>query len=380
MDFHEYQWEELGVKAEISAFTPQSGVAEFHLMLHVLPHRERFEGQLARLYAAVEQLPNLPLLRHTHPVAKRYFLSDATNQVPLMKPEANCAVGYIQQPPLDGSKVALWIYLQRDTEVCCQNGATLVAHNGYTHRWEMGLCESHGDSAAQTAAVLEGYEGRLAEVGATLADHCVRTWFYVRDVDTQYAGMVRARLENFIEQGLTSETHYIASTGIGGLPANRDAIIQLDTYALTGMQPEQMTYLYGLSHLNPTIEYGVTFERGTLLRFGDRAHAYISGTASIDNKGEVVHLGDIVEQTRRMWENVEVLLAEAEMSIEANVMQIIVYLRDISDYKTVRNLFGERYPNIPIVFTLAPVCRPEWLIEMECIAIAPRQYEEFRPF
>ena len=380
MTFHQYHWDELGVTAEISAFIPDNGVAEFHLMLHVAPHREQFEGQLRRLYLATEQISNFPLLRDTEVVMKRYFLSDATNQHPLMREERDCAVSFIQQPPLDGSKVALWVYLQRGTTLRQEAGVTLVEHNGYRHLWQMGLSDSRGDSAEQTTTVLTDYERTLAHFNATLADHCVRTWFFVRDVDTQYAGMVRARLDNFEQQGLTKETHYISSTGIGGLPADPHALIQLGTYALTGFQPEQQRYLYALTHLNPTIEYGVTFERGTLLEFGDRAHAYISGTASIDNKGAVVHVGDIVRQTQRMWENVEALLAEGAMNITDHVMQIIVYLRDTADYKTVRDLFAERYPNIPIVITLAPVCRPEWLIEMERIAIAPRTNENYRAF
>lgn len=239
----------------------------------------------------------------------------------------------------------------------------------------MGFSDSRGDSAQQTTTILTDYERTLAHFGATLPDHCVRTCFVVRDVDTEYAGMVRARLENFEQQGLTKDTHYIASTGIGGLPADSHALIQLGTYALTGFQPEQQRYLYALTYLNPTIEYGITFERGTLLKFGDRAHAYISGIASIDNKGAVVHVGDIVRQTQRMWENVEALLAEGAMNFA-----IIVYLRDTADYKTVRDLFAERCPHIPLVITLAPVCRLECLIEMECIAIAPRTNENYRVF
>ena len=60
---------------------------------------------------------------------------------------------------------------------------------------------------------------------------------FVRDVDTQYAGMVKARKENFAEQGLTEQTHYISSTGIGGLPADTRALVQMGTYALTGFEP-----------------------------------------------------------------------------------------------------------------------------------------------
>ena len=150
-------------------------------------------------------------------------------------------------------------------------------------------------------------------------------------------------------------------------------------YALKGFKPEQQRYLYATTHLNRTSEYGVTFERGTLLQFGDRNHAIISGTASINMKGEVMYEGDIVKQTQRMWENVGKLLEEAGMTMD-NAAQIIVYLRDGSDFETVRSMFQEKYPNIPTVFTLAPVCRPAWLIEMECIAIQPAKNDSFKDF
>ena len=99
---------------------------------------------------------------------------------------------------------------------------------------------------------------------------------------------------------------------------------------MTGFLPEQQRYLYAPTHLNKTYEYGVTFERGTLMQYGDRNHIYISGTASINNQGEVVHVGNIILQTQRMWENVEKLLEEGGMSYD-DVMQIIVYLSDGSE-------------------------------------------------
>ena len=192
---------------------------------------------------------------------------------------------------------------------------------------KMGMHEHKGDSAWQTESLLINYEETLQSFNATLADNCIRTWFFVRDVDTQYAGMVKARKENFAEQGLTEQTHYISSTGIGGLPADTRALVQMGTYALTGFEPSQQRYLYAPTHLNPTYEYGVTFERGTVMEYGDRAHVFLSGTASINNKGEVVHVGNIVKQTERMWENVGVLLEEGGASFD-DVMQIIVYRAD----------------------------------------------------
>ena len=372
-------WEDLGVRVDFSAFAPEGGLEEFQVILHVEPRGELFSGQIQRIYAAEDRLMEQPELAGAHAIVKRYFLSDAANQRPLMKEEPDCAYSFIQQQPLDGSKVGVWLYLQKGSEVKNENGMVVSSHNGYRHLWKMGMHEHKGDSAWQTESLLIDYEEALQSFGASLEKNCVRTWFFVRDVDTQYGGMVRARRENFEEQGLTSETHFIASTGIGGVPADTRALIQLGTYAITGLEPGQQRFLYARTHLNPTYEYGVTFERGTAIDYGDRRHVYISGTASINNKGEVVHVGDVEKQTERMWENVEALLAEADTTFD-DVMHIIVYLRDVADYDLVRRKFAERFPDMPCIITLAPVCRPTWLIEMECMAVKPLKNEKFRNF
>jgi len=382
MQFNKFRIEKLGVTIELTTFAPEGKVAEYHAILHVEPQGEPFEKQLRRIILAEKELMALDDMAGAKPVFKRYFLSDAANQRPLMPQDDTCTVSYIQQPPLDGSKLATWFYLQRGTEIIPTSDrlrSTVIRHNGYEHLWTMGLTIAEGSSYSQTQNLLEDYEELLDEHQMTLEDHCIRTWFFVRDVDTQYKGLVLARWENFAQHGLVPETHYIASTGIGGNPPNPKAIIQLGSYALKGFLPEQQRYLYATSHLNRTSEYGVTFERGTLLKFGDRNHAIISGTASINNKGEVEHVGDVVMQTKRMWENVETLLAEAGMTMD-DAAQLIVYLRDTADFEVVSEMFRQKYPNTPTVFTLAPVCRPTWLIEMECMAIQPAKNDSFNDF
>ena len=379
MDYKSKYIEEIGAQIEFTSFTAGE-VTEFHAILHVKPQGEVFSGQLARIQQAESLMMAMPELEGAKTVFKRYFLSDATNQVPLIEENNPCTVSYIQQPPLDGSKIAIWLYLQRGTDISCQNDSTVVSHNGYQHIWTMGIMNTSVDTSyMQTWKSLFSYIDTLKLFNATLEANCIRTWFFVRDVDTQYNGLVKSRRECFAEQGLTQNTHYIASTGIGGTPADPKALVQMGCYAMTGFEPEQQRYLYALSHLNRTIEYGVTFERGTLMQYGDRNHVYISGTASINNKGEVVHVGDIVNQTYRMWENVETLLKEGGMTYD-DVMQIVVYLRDCADYEIVQKMFEEKFSNIPYVITLAPVCRPTWLIEMECVAVKKAENTQFRDF
>lgn len=376
MERNTIYWKEQGVTAQLSHFESQQA-QEMHVMLRVEPRGELFSGQLERMSQALQ------LLATQYPsfkcVLKRYFLSDSTNQAQFLPKEPKCAISLIQQSPLDGSKLAVWCYLVSDIHVENHDGTICFTHNGYTHYWDTTLCCPSGDSSHQTKEILVRYEKRLAEEEMNLDHNCLRTWFFIRDVDTQYAGMVKARRENFTEQGLTEKTHYIASTGIEGNPAHPSALVQMDAYALKGLKNNQFSHLYASTHLNPTYEYGVTFERGTKISYGDRAHLLISGTASIDHKGEVLNVGDVRQQTLRMWENVEMLLKEGGATYDA-VAQMIVYLRDAADYQMVKQLFTERFPNHPVVITLAPVCRPTWLIEMECLAIVAKENKNYLDF
>ena len=113
----------------------------------------------------------------------------------------------------------------------------------------------------------------------------------------------------------------------------------------------------------------MTFERGTVLTLDGLRTALISGTASIDPAGNVLHVGDIEAQTLRSWENVDVLLEEAGMSF-GDVTMMLVYIRNLDDYAAVRRLYDERFgSSIPNLILHAPICRPTWLMETECIAV-----------
>lgn len=298
-------------------------------------------------------------------VLKRYFLPERDSEgiIP-----GTGAVSYIVQPPLDGCGVAVWIYMVSGADVEYSQGETVVSCDGLAFIWTAGLNAEGVDSAEQTARMLENYEARLASDGLSITDDCVRTWFFVHEIDDNYAGLVKARRENFTRCGLTQSTHYIASTGIGGSPVDRRFVVQMDALAIKGLRQSQQRYLYAPTHLNPTYEYGVTFERGVRIGFDDRVYSIISGTASIDNKGEVLHEGDVVKQTYRMWENVSELLKESGASLD-DVLQMLVYLRNPEDYEKVAPLFADKFPDVPYIFLLAPVCRPTWLIEMECVAV-----------
>ncbi len=152
-----------------------------------------------------------------------------------------------------------------------------------------------------------------------------------------------------------------------GANADLNAPVTMDSLSYIGLPAGSISYLKAASHLNPTSEYGVAFERATAVDFADRRHVYVSGTASIDNRGRILYPGDVIAQAGRMIENVDALLAEGGCSI-ADVGHFIVYLRDPADYAAVSRLFADRFYDIPTVIVHAPGCRPGCLIETECMA------------
>ena len=303
----------------------------------------------------------------------RFHLSDIATQANCVK-EAfagkKCAVSIVGQPPMPLSKVQAIAMFESDIEITAVDANTIKVSNGSEDcYWTTRLVDPHDDSYKQTHHQLQQYEKFLADNGMNIADNCVRTWFFVRDIDRNYGGVVVGRRENFLLNGLTPDTHYIASTGIEGKHEDHNVLSVLDAYAVKGISPDKMQILYAAENMNKTIEYGVTFERGVCVHHSaGYKQVYISGTASIDTKGEVLHVGDIKGQVRRMIENVGALLKEAGCNWN-DISQATVYLRDIADYECAYNELSKIMTDKQFIVVQAPVCRPAWLIEMEAIAI-----------
>ena len=366
------------IHVQVSTFDNGSEVREHHLMLSVsaegamFSYAEQLEALCTRFTIEQQKLTAKPVL-------KRYFLSDAANQtLDLKKYESSqpeYALSIVEQAPANGTKVALWCILMTGVETKNNpSGLFEVSYGGYRHLYSARNYNLAQGSEEQTRQLFEHYISQLSQEGCTLADNCIRTWFFVNDIDNNYAGVVNARNDVFKTQNLTENTHFIASTGIGGRQANPLVLSQLDTYAVAGIKQEQIKYLYAADKMNRTSEYGVSFERATAVDYADRRQVFVSGTASINNKGDIVHVGDIRKQCLCMWENLEALLAEAD-SDWTDVSEIVCYLRDFADFIVVDRMFNEKFSNvgtnkksIPYLLVHAPVCRPGWLIEMECMA------------
>ncbi len=335
----------MNVSCDTKIFTPVSGGAELQIMIGALSVE-------SALQTAAGSIPEGFYL-----VAGRLFLDEDT-VVPSLAEPFN-AISVIRQRPLGDYPVSLWIWASEETF----SSASLL--------WSANLVSGKEDIYDQTCEILYNYQQFLNSQGMNITDNCVRTWFFVDDIDYKYSDFVMARREYFDSVGLRSDTRYIASTGIFGVPGKRGVTggdVMLDALALRDPEKCTITYLHAYSHLSPTSLYGVTFERGTVVEYDDRNHIFISGTASIDAHGEVLFEGDVGKQCDRMMENVSVLLSEANASME-DVQMAIVYLRNSEDLDIVKQRLSAILRNIPHNWLLAPVCRPEWLVEIECMAV-----------
>jgi len=375
-------------------FSGAGGDEEYQIAI-TAPGHLTFEAQLRHIQAAYEDAQKSLGLDPRTAVFRRLFLSDALNQIALVKaselaanrPDNPVAISIVQQPPLPGAKIALLAYHIDTRQPMSKKRLTakhmLVTRNGRRHLWSTGLgahvAQLEPSSAEQTNAIFATLCDQLTGLGGSLAENCVRTWIYLRNADVFYQGMVNARLELFAGAGLTAETHYIASTGIEGGSPNRAEAVSMDALSLLDLDPGQVSYLNDFDMLCATKDYGVTFERGTKIAFADRAHLYISGTASIDKAGSVLHIGDVCKQLDRAIENVDALLRSGGAQRE-DMQHLIVYLRDAADYPRVSGMLRESFPDVPVIVVHGPVCRPEWLVEIEGIAAIARENRALPPF
>jgi len=121
-----------------------------------------------------------------------------------------------------------------------------------------------------------------------------------------------------------------------------------------------------------------SFSRGLRLEFGEIVLLLISGTASVDENGRSVHIGDFRAQCRRTYLNITRLL-ESGGATWKDVVRTTCYLRDIDrDYEAFneeRTAFYTAQELDPLPASTgiqAHLCRPELLVEIEAIAILRR--------
>lgn len=244
----------------------------------------------------------------------------------------------------------------------------VVATRGIERAYLCNVTGEPGDKfRAQAEAMFDRTAGVLGELGIGFRD-VVRTWIYLPDLYRHYDELNDIRTSFFAREGIE---RLPASTGIQGgtQPPGREAL--MDVCAVFPSPCVEIEMMHAPA-MNEATAYGSSFSRGMLVRTPTSTMAYVSGTASIDSQGRVVHEGDVPGQTHRMLDNVSALLQESGMDW-SHVLRATAFLKQASFARDFEDAWSERrLPNdFPIAVCRADVCRPEWLCEIEVTACRP---------
>ncbi len=144
------------------------------------------------------------------------------------------------------------------------------------------------------------------------------------------------------------------------------SVVPIETKAIKAPQALNEAYQYA----RPS-----SFSRGLRLDLGNLVILLISGTASVDENGQSVHIGNFRAQCQRTFANITALL-EAEGASWKNIVRTTCYLRDIdrdyAEFNEERTAFYNSQALEPLPASTgiqAKLCRPELLVEIEAIAM-----------
>ena len=102
-----------------------------------------------------------------------------------------------------------------------------------------------------------------------------------------------------------------------------------------------------------------------------RRTVYVSGQVAFDQSGALVGPGDLKAQTEQVFENLKAALASCGATLE-DVAKITVFMVDaaqIQTYRDVRDKYFARSLPASTLVQVVRLARPEWLIEIEAIAL-----------
>ena len=226
-------------------------------------------------------------------------------------------------------------------------------------------------------------------------DNVIRTWLYLGDItgkegeSQRYRELNKARADFYRDLKFggdltpcpSKKPVYPASTGIGA--EGKD--IMLSCLALRGNRKDVMlvplenpkqTSAYDYAH-----EYGADspkFARAMAVATGEFIAAFISGTASI-TASETRHVDDFEGQTQQTLDNIEALISAENFRNHGlsgvglaldNLAMARVYMKRPEDYARVRAICRKRLGELPTIYVVADICRPELFVEIEGVAFS----------
>jgi enamine deaminase RidA (YjgF/YER057c/UK114 family) len=209
----------------------------------------------------------------------------------------------------------------------------------------------------------------LKELGGSYRD-VVRTWFYLCDILDWYDTFNTVRNDLYNAFGLmpsidSSVLTLPASTGIG--PSSTQELAgSLDLYAIVGPEKSKpkIKQLTNRGQKN-AYEYGAAFSRGTIINTTGSTSMQLSGTAAINQGGLSLFHNSCKQQIDCTFNKIQELLRPFSAGLK-DICAATAFLKNKHDtHKLKRYLNAYGLAELPCVYVVADVCRPELLFELD---------------
>lgn len=308
--------------------------------------------------------------QEAHPVLARFRFDAHCNNA------ANSASLSTGLTPLDGDIVG---ELFAGVEDVVTSG--YGAHSYWAETDDYLLLALWGDEAgeASLAALTERlYRELIEQTQVRGYPHLVRVWNYFADINGEAQGLERyrqfclGRFEAFNAANI-AENQYPSACALGH--HGGDLLI----YALASkVAPVHFENPRQASAYRYPAEYGPrspSFARASLLSLpGQMPKLFVSGTASVVGH-LTLHPYSLNEQITVTLENLELLLAHVTRKhaakegslpqVQAEVLK--VYVRNAADLGDIKARVEQAYPQVPVVYVTADICRADLLLEIDGI-------------
>lgn len=218
---------------------------------------------------------------------------------------------------------------------------------------------SPSEQALQT---FENIKKALESTGMSFL-HVARTWFYLDKLYDWYPEFNEIRTNFFREQGVFD--HLIpASTGIGAGNLHGTLLVA-NVLAVKPKHPGVRIIAVPSPMQCEATKYKSSFSRAVEIQFPDHRRLYISGTASIDDNGNSIHVGDIDRQIEATMEVVGQIIKSRSIDW-SDTVRAIAYFKDIKHVSEFNNYcLRNHLPPFPVCYSQSDICREELLFEIE---------------
>ncbi|MDR2643846.1 MAG: hypothetical protein LBC74_13770 [Planctomycetaceae bacterium] len=347
-------------------------------------------------------------------VMSNFFLADiAMRELVRQIAEETCPDGFgamtiISQAPVNGAvcSAEIWGIAGKNMTVQKSKLGNVVLAQVDMVRWFFG-----GDFRPQNTPIgaynrsIDAFKNLKEQLipNQFLIEQLVRTWIYqghlvLADKVTEDGILQRYQELNRARTDFFSDTKFLnryipkkhkaavfpASTGIGA----DDVDVVISAIAVDSLRSNFTVVPLENPNQTSAFSYGVNyspqspkFARGMVVNIENWCQIFVSGTASITSS-ESQYGGDPAMQTEQTLNNIAALISGENLAkhglqgFESGLDKlecVRVYVKNPDDFGVVEAICRKRLGDTPILYTVADVCRPELLVEIEGFAVTTKK-------